>query len=645
MMMHIRSWEEYESAVAWARRDPDDFWGALARGFQWHQPFERVCEWDFDTAQVRWFEDGMLNITENCLDRHLAAGRGGDRALIWEPNDPGESACTWTYDALYGEVCAFAAGLHAQGLKTGDRVVIYMPMVPEVVVAMLACARLGAVHAVVFAGFSAQSLADRVVDAHARFVITADGLRRGPKRMPLKSVVDEALDQVLQQTGAAVVEQVIVLETGVAAWNRMEGRDWTWEEVVHEMPRSYPAVPVSAEAMLFILYTSGSTGKPKGVVHTTAGYMVYVAYTFRNVFQGALGDVFWCTADVGWVTGHSYTTYGPLLMGATTLLFEGVPTHPHPGRCWEIIEKHQVQQFYTAPTAIRALMAEGDALPLAWEMPSLKVLGSVGEPINEEAWHWYHSRVGKGRCPVVDTWWQTETGGILISGLAGVSPEKPGHAGWPLPGIEPVLVDAQGQILTEPEAEGHLCLAAPWPSILRTTYGDHARCRSTYFATHPGLYFTGDGAKRDDSGMYRILGRVDDVINVSGHRLGTAEIESAINAAPGVVESAVVGFPHPIKGQAIHAFVVCQENPDQQATKIAVQQAVVAGIGALARPDRIQVVPGLPKTRSGKIMRRILRKIAEGATDGWGDTSTLLDPELVETIRAGAHADASQSQD
>jgi acetyl-CoA synthetase len=490
---------------------------------------------------------------------------------------------------------------------------------------------LGAIHAVVFAGFSAQALADRIQDAGAKWVITADGLRRGDRRVGLKALVDEALTQV------EGVERVVVLEVLGEEVAMRAGRDVTWASVVEGMPRFIPAEPMQSEDVLFILYTSGSTGKPKGVVHTTAGYMVYTAYSFCNVFQWEPGDVFWCTADVGWVTGHSYTTYGPLLMGATTLLFEGIPTYPHAGRCWEVIEKHGVTHFYTAPTAIRALMAHGDEPVAPFEMPTLRVLGSVGEPINEEAWHWYYERVGRGRCALVDTWWQTETGGIMISGLAGLSPEKPGHAGWPLPGIEPVIVDADGHPILTPEAQGHLCVAAPWPSMLRTTYGDHERCRTTYFASHPGMYFTGDGARRDAQGMYRIIGRVDDVINVSGHRLGTAEIESAINSAPDIVESAVVGFPHPIKGTAIYAFVVSATAPeDEIRARQAIQDEVVAGIGALARPEKIQFVPALPKTRSGKIMRRILRKIAAGETEGWGDTSTLLDPEVVEIIRRGA---------
>jgi acetyl-CoA synthetase len=629
--MRIRSWEEYLSAADRARRDPADFWGEMARGFQWMRPFETVCEADFAAPRIEWFQGGVLNITENCLDRHLAAGDGDRCALRWEPNAGEGPARSWSYRELSERVCALAAGLQRLGVAKGDRVILYLPMVPEAVVAMLACARLGAIHAVVFAGFSAQALADRIQDAGAKWVITADGLRRGDRRVGLKALVDEALTQV------EGVERVVVLEVLGEEVAMRAGRDVTWASVVEGMPRFIPAAPMQSEDVLFILYTSGSTGKPKGVVHTTAGYMVYTAYSFCNVFQWEPGDVFWCTADVGWVTGHSYTTYGPLLMGATTLLFEGIPTYPHAGRCWEVIEKHGVTHFYTAPTAIRALMAHGDEPVAPFEMPTLRVLGSVGEPINEEAWHWYYERVGRGRCALVDTWWQTETGGIMISGLAGLSPEKPGHAGWPLPGIEPVIVDADGHPILTPEAQGHLCVAAPWPSMLRTTYGDHERCRTTYFASHPGMYFTGDGARRDAQGMYRIIGRVDDVINVSGHRLGTAEIESAINSAPDIVESAVVGFPHPIKGTAIYAFVVSATAPeDEIRARQAIQDEVVAGIGALARPEKIQFVPALPKTRSGKIMRRILRKIAAGETEGWGDTSTLLDPEVVEIIRRGA---------
>jgi acetyl-CoA synthetase len=504
-------------------------------------------------------------------------------------------------------------------------------MIPELAISVLACARLGAVHSVIFAGFSAAAMADRINDAQATVVLTSDGLNRGSKQIPVKRVVDEAL------ADCPSVNKVIVTERVGWAVNMVEGRDVWLHDELPLVDKICPAVPVDAEDLLFILYTSGSTGKPKGVVHTCGGYMVYADYTFRNVFQNKESDVYWCTADIGWITGHTYLLYGPLLSGATTLMFEGVPTYPDAGRFWQVIDKFGVNTFYTAPTAIRSLMAAGLDHVLSYSLDSLKVLGSVGEPINEEAWHWYHRHIGKGRCPVVDTWWQTETGGIMLSGLGGLSPMRPSHAGYPLPGVQPLLVDQSGQEIVDNQVEGYLCIRFPWPGIIRTTYGDHERCRQSYFAPYPGLYFTGDGARRDENGMYRIIGRVDDVINVSGHRFGTAEIENAINQSKYVVESAVVGYPHDIKGQGIYAYVICNEAPENEdQLRAEIIESVVAQIGKIAKPDKIQIVSGLPKTRSGKIMRRILRKVAEGETGNLGDTTTLLDPLVVDEIIAGA---------
>ena len=630
MQHQIQSFEEYQVKYRQSVEDPEGFWGEIGRSFVWRKPFERVCEWEFETPAVKWFLGGTLNITENCLDRHLET-RGDQVAILWEPNDPNAAVVRLTYRELHARVCRFANALKAEGIKKGDRVVVYMPMVPELAIAVLACARIGAVHSVVFAGFSAVAIADRINDAQAAMVITADGLNRGAKQVPLKRVVDEALES------CSSVHSVIVYNCLDWAPNMQAGRDHWWHDAVAGMSDDCPAEEMDAEDMLFILYTSGSTGKPKGVVHTHGGYMVYTAYSFQNVFQYQEGDVYWCTADVGWITGHSYIVYGPLLSGATTMMFEGVPTWPDAGRFWQVCDKHGVNQFYTAPTAIRALMAYGLDHVLSYSLDSLKVLGTVGEPINEEAWRWYHIHVGKERCPVVDTWWQTETGGIMISGLGQHSPQKPAHAGYPLPGIQPVLLNQDGQEITENGVEGYLAIKHPWPSILRTTYGDHGRCRHTYFSHFKHHYFTGDGAKRDENGMYRIIGRVDDVINVSGHRFGTAEIENAINANGTVVESAVVGYPHDIKGQGIYAYVVCEQAPaDDEVARAEIVETVVAQIGKIAKPEKIQFVNGLPKTRSGKIMRRILRKVAEGEPDKLGDTSTLLDPAVVEDIVAGA---------
>ncbi len=631
MTLQIRTLDEYRAVYERSVRDPEGFWAEQAATFRWHKPWRRVLEWNFREPRVKWFIGGRLNITENCLDRHLET-RPDQVALLWEPNDPKRKVRRITYRQLYGLVCQLANALKAQGVRKGDRVCLYMPMVPELAIAVLACARIGAVHSVVFAGFSAVALADRIKDAQAKVVITADANARGPKNIAVKTVVDEALSM-----GCSSVERVIVLRNTGDEVPMTAGRDLWWHDAVRGKRKTCKATVVDSEHMLFILYTSGSTGKPKGVVHTHGGYMVYTEFTFRNVFQYQPGDIYWCTADIGWITGHSYIVYGPLLAGATTLMFEGIPTYPDPGRFWEVVQRHKVNIFYTAPTAIRALMAAGDEWVKGRRLTSLRVLGTVGEPINEEAWRWYYERVGKKRCPIVDTWWQTETGGILISPLASITPLKPCYATLPLPGVQPCLVDANGNELEGPNVEGMLCLKFPWPSILRTTFGDHERCRLNYFAAFPDKYFTGDGARRDDNGMYRIIGRVDDVINVSGHRIGTAEVEDAINKAPNVVESAVVGYPHPIKGQGIYAYVITSGPVgDLSAFRQAVLDTVTREIGPIAKPDKIQVVPGLPKTRSGKIMRRILRKIAEGDTSNLGDTTTLLNPEVVDEIKSGA---------
>lgn len=627
MTSKIRSLEEYHEVYAQSVANPEGFWDEQARTFEWRKPWRETLRWNFREPRIKWFVGGKLNITENCLDRHLAT-RGKQVAMIWEPNDPKRKARKITYKQLHGLVCQFANALKAQGVKKGDRVCIYMPMTPELSIAVLACARIGAIHSVVFAGFSAVSVADRIKDAQCSMVITSDYNSRGPKNIPVKQVIDEALAM-----GCDSVKNVIVYQNTGDALKMTEGRDLWWHDVVHGKRKSCKATAVDSEDALFILYTSGSTGKPKGVVHTQGGYMVYSEYTFRNVFQIQEGDVYWCTADVGWITGHSYIIYGPLLAGATALMFEGIPTYPDAGRFWDVIQRHKVSIFYTAPTAIRALMAAGDQWVKGRRMPSLRILGTVGEPINEEAWHWYHEKIGKKRCPIVDTWWQTETGGMMISPLAGITPLKPCLATLPLPGIQPCLVDANGHEIEGNDVEGMLCIKFPWPSIIRTTYGDHERCRQTYFATFKDKYFTGDGARRDVDGYYRIIGRVDDVINVSGHRIGTAEVEDAINKAPMVVESAVVGFPHDIKGQGIYAYVITSVPiADVAAFKKGVLDTVTREIGPIAKPDMVQIVPGLPKTRSGKIMRRILRKIAEGDTSNLGDTTTLLNPEVVDEI-------------
>ena len=641
----IRSEAAYREAYKQSVESPEQFWATVAENFSWKKKWDKVLSWNFEEPKVEWFAGAKLNITENCIDRHLAT-LGDKPAIIWEPNDPNERVRVVTYNRLHKRVCQFAQVLLNNGVKKGDRVCIYMGMVPELAYAVLGCARIGAIHSVVFGGFSAQSIADRLEDAKAEFIVTCDGAYRGNKDIPLKSVIDDAL------IGNKLVKKVIVYTRTRTPVSMLKGRDVWWEDemehaeaqveingVVHQQ-----AAAMDAEDPLFILYTSGSTGKPKGVVHTTAGYMVWTNYTFVNAFQYQPGDIHFCTADIGWITGHSYILYGPLSAGATCVLFEGIPTWPDAGRFWDIVEKHRVNILYTAPTAIRSLMGFGTTPLEGKDLSSLKVLGTVGEPINEEAWHWYHKNVGKEKCPVVDTWWQTETGGCMISNMAGVTPGIPSWASLPMPGIQPILVDETGKEITVKDEQGHykgnLCVKAPWPGILRTTYGDHERCRQNYFSTYPGLYFTGDGALKDEQGNFRITGRVDDVLNVSGHRLGTAEVENAINMHAGVVESAVVGYPHDIKGQGIYAYVIMEQlHDDPQLTRKDILQTVTRQIGPIAKPDKIQFVKGLPKTRSGKIMRRILRKIAEGETKSLGDTSTLLDPAIVDEIAAGRVAD------
>lgn len=629
----ITSLEQYHTEYKRSVEDPEGFWAGIASQFYWRKPWNNVLSWNFREPKITWFEGAQLNITENCLDRHIAR-LGDSPAIIWEPNDPKEGTRTLTYSELLFKVIQFAHVLKNNGVKKGDRICIYMGMVPELVIAVLACARIGATHSVVFGGFSAQSISDRLQDAEGKFVITCDGAFRGNKEIPLKSVIDDALEK------CPFVEKVIVLTRTKTPVSMIKGRDVWWEDEIKKVEQQgnpdFPAEVMDAEDMLFILYTSGSTGKPKGVVHTCGGYMVYTNYTFINVFQYKPGQIHFCTADIGWITGHSYIVYGPLSAGATSLLFEGIPTFPDAGRLWEIIDKYKVNILYTAPTAIRSLMSYGTEPVLKYDLSSLQILGTVGEPINEEAWHWYDENVGRKKCPIVDTWWQTETAGILISNLAGVTPAKPSFATLPLPGIQPVLVDDKGKILEGNGVSGNLCIKFPWPGILRTTYGDHERCRLNYFATYDDLYFTGDGCLRDEEGNYRITGRVDDVLNVSGHRIGTAEVENAINMHTGVVESAVVGFPHDIKGQGIYAYVICsQQMEDAELMRKDISSTVARVIGAIAKPDKIQFVNGLPKTRSGKIMRRILRKIAEGEMKNLGDTTTLLDPGVVEDIKNG----------
>jgi acetyl-CoA synthetase len=636
----IKSLQQYHEAYKQSVDDPETFWAAVANHFQWKKKWDKVLEWNFKEPKVEWFKNGKLNITENCIDRHLAT-MGEKPAIIWEPNNPEERVRVVTYNRLHKRVCQVAQMLKNNGVKKGDRVCIYMGMVPELAYAVLGCARIGAIHSVIFGGFSAQSIADRLEDAKAEYIITCDGAYRGAKDIPLKSVIDDAL------IGNKTVKKVIVYTRTRTPVSMIKGRDLWWEDemdiaedqVEKNGVVSFPAEEMDAEDPLFILYTSGSTGKPKGVVHSSAGYMVWTTYTFVNVFQYQPGDIHFCTADIGWITGHSYIVYGPLSAGGTSLMFEGIPTWPDAGRFWDIVDKHKVNILYTAPTAIRSLMGFGLDPLQGKDLSSLKILGTVGEPINEEAWHWYDEHIGKKKCPIVDTWWQTETGGCLISNFAGVTPAKPSWATLPMPGVQPVLVDENGKEVTEKDEngllKGNLCIKAPWPSIIRTTYGDHERCRTNYFATYENLYFTGDGALKDEEGNYRITGRVDDVLNVSGHRIGTAEVENAINMHAGVVESAVVGYPHDIKGQGIYAYVIySSKHGDDEMMRKDILQTVTRIIGPIAKPDKIQFVTGLPKTRSGKIMRRILRKIAEGEIANLGDTSTLLDPAVVDEIKA-----------
>jgi len=624
--MQITSFKQYEEDYKKSVENPEQFWGEVAQNFQWRKPWFKVLSWNFTEPNIKWFEGAKLNITENCLDRHLASS-GDKPAIIWEPNNPEEESITLTYKMLHERVCRFANVLKRNGAKKGDRICIYMPMVPELAIAVLACARIGAVHSVVFGGFSAKSIADRINDAECKLVITADGAYRGNKQIPLKDVIDDAL------IGCPTVSKCIVLTHVRTPVSMLKGRDVWWEDEVKHVNDICEAEEMDAEDLLFILYTSGSTGKPKGVVHTCGGYMVYAGYTFANVFNYQPGEIYFCTADIGWITGHSYIVYGPLSQGATSVLFEGIPTYPSASRFWDIVEKHKVNTLYTAPTAIRSLMSFGEEPLNGKDLSSIRVLGSVGEPINEEAWHWFDEKIGHSKAPIVDTWWQTETGGIMISPIATVTPTKPSYATLPLPGIQPVLVDENGNEIEGNGVSGNLCIKFPWPGMLRTTYGDHERCKQTYFSAYENMYFTGDGCLRDEDGYYRITGRVDDVLNVSGHRIGTAEVENAINMHAGVVESAVVGYPHDVKGQGIYAFVIYPEmHGEADLSKKDILQTVTRVIGAIAKPDKILFVSGLPKTRSGKIMRRILRKIAEGDTSNLGDTSTLLDPAVVEEI-------------
>lgn len=626
---HIKHLEEYFQVYRKSVRNPENFWEEVAEEhFVWRRKWDKVLEWDFTKPEVKWFQGGKLNITENCLDRHLHI-RGDKTAILFEPNDPKEGAQHITYKELHERVCKFANVLKEKGIKKGDRVVIYLPMIPELAVSLLACARIGAIHSVVFAGFSATALSTRINDCGAKMVLTSDGSYRGSKTIDLKGIVDEALKDCPD------VQSVLVAKRINSDIHMEAGRDeWLQPLLDNAYEDCYPEV-MDAEDPLFILYTSGSTGRPKGMLHTTGGYMVYTAYTFKNVFQYRENDIYWCTADIGWITGHSYIVYGPLANGATTVMFEGVPSYPDFGRFWDVVQKHKITQFYTAPTAIRALAKENLDFVTQYDLSSLKVLGTVGEPINEEAWHWYNDHVGEKSCPIVDTWWQTETGGILISPIPFSTPTKPTYATLPLPGVLPVLMDEHGQEITGKPADGRLCIKFPWPAMARSIWGNHQRYKDTYFSAFENKYFTGDGALRDEVGYYRITGRVDDVIIVSGHNLGTAPIEDAINEHPAVAESAIVGFPHDIKGNALYGYVILKEtgeSRDRDNLRKEINQMITEHIGPIAKLDKIQFTPGLPKTRSGKIMRRILRKIASKETSNLGDTSTLLNPEVVEQI-------------
>ena len=630
---HIKNLEEYFQVYRKSVREPENFWAEIAEEhFTWRKKWDNVLSWDFTKPEVKWFENAKLNITENCIDRHLLT-RGEKTAIIWEPNDSNDEAQHITYNQLHKKVNKFANVLKSKGIQKGDRVCIYLPMIPELAYAVLACARIGAIHSVVFAGFSSKALATRTLDADCKMLITSDGSYRGAKTLNLKNIVDEALEDCPD------VSSVLVAKRTGEEIQMKEGRDEWLEPLMEEASDKCAPEIVDAEDPLFILYTSGSTGKPKGMLHTTAGYMVYTAFTFKNIFNYTEGDVYWCTADIGWITGHSYIVYGPLANGATTVMFEGVPSYPDHGRFWQIVEKHKITQFYTAPTAIRALAKRNIEFVENHDLSSLKVLGSVGEPINEEAWHWFNDNIGKNQSPIVDTWWQTETGGIMISPMPYVTPTKPTYATLPMPGIQPSLMDDDGKEIKGNQVNGRLCVKFPWPSIARTVWGNHERYKDTYFSTFEGKYFTGDGAMRDEVGYYRITGRTDDVIIVSGHNLGTAPIEDAINEHPAVAESAVVGFPHEVKGKALYAFVILKESGESRKRdnlRKEINQQIADKVGPIAKPDKIQFVEGLPKTRSGKIMRRILRKIASNDTSDLGDTSTLLNPEVVEAIIAEA---------
>ena len=630
---HIKNLEEYFQVYRKSVRDPENFWEEIAEeNFLWRHRWNKVLEYDLAKPEVSWFKGAKLNITENCIDRHIYT-RGNKTAIIFEPNNPAEEAQHITYKELHDRVCRFSNVLLEQGIKKGDRVCIYLPMIPELAVSVLACARIGAIHSVVFAGFSSTALSTRINDSECKMVITSDGSYRGNKTIDLKGIVDEALES------CPSVKTVLVAKRTHTEITMKENRDKWLQPLLEEAYHDCVPEIMDAEDPLFILYTSGSTGKPKGMVHTTAGYMVYTAYTFKNVFQYRENDVYWCTADIGWITGHSYIVYGPLANGATTLMFEGVPSYPDFGRFWQVVEKHKVNQFYTAPTAIRALAKERLDFSESYDLSSLKILGSVGEPINEEAWHWYDENIGKRKCPIVDTWWQTETGGIMISPIPYSTPTIPTYATLPLPGIQPALMDENGEELKGNLVSGRLCIKYPWPGMARTIWGNHERYRETYFSAFENKYFTGDGALRDSTGYYRITGRVDDVIIVSGHNLGTAPIEDAINEHPAVAESAIVGFPHDVKGNALYGFVILKEIGESRLhenLRKEINQIITEHIGPIAKLDKIQFTTGLPKTRSGKIMRRILRKIAEKDTANLGDISTLLNPEVVQEIMDGA---------